>query len=221
MRLKLVVVNAVIFLTVLFITGYSFGDVLVLKNGGLIEGDVAENSDEYIVTFPYGTVSFPKNSVSEVKYIDEAANQQQKEKQQKEKIQRELKQSAWEAKQAREAKKIVKKQPEYLEIGKPGERVDITKYIVADKITIFDFYSPYCGPCLKIAPKLKKLAGQRDDIVVRKVNINRSSAKGIDWKSPVAKQYSVHYVPYFRIYKDGELWLQDKPASSKVYGWVK
>lgn len=83
----------------------------------------------------------------------------------------------------------------------PGEKINIEPWIQKGKTTIFDFYSEYCGPCREISPKLRELDEKRDDIVVIKIDINRGEVTGgIDWKSPVAQQYKLARIPYFRIY---------------------
>lgn len=82
----------------------------------------------------------------------------------------------------------------------PGDEIDIEKLLHSGKTTIFDFYSQYCGPCLRISPLLAKLDQARKDIVVVKIDINRKEVKGIDWNSPVARQYNLRSVPHFVIY---------------------
>lgn len=42
-----------------------------------------------------------------------------------------------------------------------------------NKPCIIDFYADWCGPCKKVAPILKELAGQyKDDIVIYKINVD-------------------------------------------------
>jgi thioredoxin 1 len=84
----------------------------------------------------------------------------------------------------------------------PGEEVDIAQMAVKGKTTIFDFFSVYCGPCVKMSPKLADLDSRRDEIVVIKIDINREGIQGIDWASPVVKQYGIKSIPYFIIYDD-------------------
>ncbi|NIM14046.1 MAG: hypothetical protein GTO45_18545 [Candidatus Aminicenantes bacterium] len=84
--------------------------------------------------------------------------------------------------------------------GSPGEEINIENFVQEGKTTIFDFYSDYCPPCRKISPLLKQLDNKRDDIVVLKVDINRPGRKGIDWGSPVVRQYRIKFVPFFMIY---------------------
>jgi thiol-disulfide isomerase/thioredoxin len=99
----------------------------------------------------------------------------------------------------------------------PGMEVQIEEFVQGDQMTIFDFYSQFCPPCRKISPWLKQLDEKRDDIIVFKVDINRSGVRGIDWRSPVAQQYGLKSIPHFIIYNDeGELILEGKPAYTKV-----
>jgi thiol-disulfide isomerase/thioredoxin len=103
-----------------------------------------------------------------------------------------------------------------------GEQVEIKDYLVSGKITVFDFTSEYCPPCRKISPMLDELHARRADLVVVKVDINRPETKGIDWKSPVARQYSLQSVPHFKVYgADGKLTAEGDPAFEMVMGWIE
>ncbi len=82
----------------------------------------------------------------------------------------------------------------------PGEEIDIERLVQRGKTTIFDFYSEYCGPCRRISPLLERLDKKRDDIVVMKIDINRKDVRGIDWDSPVVRQYGLSSIPHFIIY---------------------
>lgn len=83
----------------------------------------------------------------------------------------------------------------------PGEKVDINNFVKKGKISIFDFYSEYCPPCRQIGPMLHTLDSQRDDIVVMKIDINRPGVTGIDWGSPVIRQYGINSIPHFIIFE--------------------
>lgn len=99
----------------------------------------------------------------------------------------------------------------------PGQEIDIQRFVQANKTTIFDFYSEYCAPCRRISPLLVRLDSRREDIIVHKVDINRSGIQGIDWGSPVARQYNIHSVPYFMIYDpSGNLTHRGKEAYEEV-----
>jgi thiol-disulfide isomerase/thioredoxin len=82
----------------------------------------------------------------------------------------------------------------------PGEEVDLRDMAYPGRTTIFDFYSDYCPPCRQISPLLEALNRNRDDIVVIKIDINRPGVRGIDWRSPVARQHRLPSIPYFVIY---------------------
>ena len=102
-----------------------------------------------------------------------------------------------------------------------GQEVALADYLVPGKITVFDFYSEYCPPCRRISPKLVKLHQTRDDIAVVKVDINRPGEKGIDWQSPVARQYRLESVPHFKVYgPDGKLQAEGDAAYEMIAGWI-
>ncbi len=106
--------------------------------------------------------------------------------------------------------------------GKGGETLDLKAHVVKGKITLFDFYSLYCHPCMQLGPMLDQLAQKRNDLVVKKVDINRPDVKGIDWRSPLVKQYQIHSVPYFILYgPQGELMAEGEAAVNKVMGWLR
>jgi thiol-disulfide isomerase/thioredoxin len=101
-----------------------------------------------------------------------------------------------------------------------GQEVKIADYLAPGKTTIFDFTSEFCPPCRAISPKLDALHAKRADIVVVKVDINRPDVKGIDWQSPVAKQYGLHSIPHFKVYgPDGKLVAEGPQARAMVTMW--
>jgi thiol-disulfide isomerase/thioredoxin len=98
-----------------------------------------------------------------------------------------------------------------------GQNVKLTDHLVPGKTVVFDFYSDFCGPCVQIAPALEKLHQTKPDVVVVKVDINRPGIKGIDWDSPVVRQYNVRAVPHFKVYgPDGKLKAEDSPTSDRA-----
>ena len=102
-----------------------------------------------------------------------------------------------------------------------GEEVELSEYAAEGKTTIFDFYSDGCGPCKVYAPKLEALAEKRDDINLVVVDINRSGSGGIDWDSPVARQYSISSIPHLKVFgPDGKELAQGDEARAMVDGWM-
>lgn len=103
--------------------------------------------------------------------------------------------------------------PSYMNEGP----VYLEELIVAGETNIVDLYSEYCPPCVRLAPLLKKLDERRDDIAVVKVDINRIGVTGIDWQSPVAKQFKLRSVPHFIVVTpSGKLKFQGKKAYEYV-----
>jgi len=87
---------------------------------------------------------------------------------------------------------------------------------------VFDFYSNYCPPCRALAPYLETLHERRDDIAVVVVDINRPGVQGIDWGSPVAREFQLQSIPHLMIYdKEGALDCEGDEARSKVIAWIK
>jgi thiol-disulfide isomerase/thioredoxin len=102
-----------------------------------------------------------------------------------------------------------------------GEKVDLKDHLVPGQTMIFDFYSHFCPPCRAISPQLEKLDEARKDLTVIRVDINRPGQFEIDWESPVAKQYHLSSVPYFRIYgPKGTLQSEGEEARAQVDQWI-
>lgn len=99
----------------------------------------------------------------------------------------------------------------------PGEQIELPPHMVYGRFTLFDFFSEYCGPCMELSERLVDLTKQRPDIAVRSINVNRNSTQGIDWDSPVCKQYNIHSLPYLMLYgPDGKLIAQGSAAKAQV-----
>ena len=108
------------------------------------------------------------------------------------------------------------------QIGKPGQPIDVKPYAVPGKTTVFDFNSPYCGPCRRMAAELEKIVKRRHDIVVRSILIDRPGSKGIDFGSPIAEQYKLQGIPYFIIYDGkGKQVADGDKAYEMILTWAK
>ncbi len=95
--------------------------------------------------------------------------------------------------------------------------INLKSMLVKSKTNIVDFYSDYCGPCKRISPLLEKLDQRRSDIAVIKIDINRRGVKGIDWQSPIAKQFRLKSIPYFIVVSPwGKLMCEGKEAYDYV-----
>jgi thiol-disulfide isomerase/thioredoxin len=110
---------------------------------------------------------------------------------------------------------------ELQEAGRAGETLDPKTLPVSGKVTLVEFTSPYCGPCLSLAPLLEQLSAKRPDLAIKKININRPEVKTIDWRSPVAQQYGIRSVPYIVIFDSkGKVMAQGRPAMQQLSGWL-
>ena len=106
--------------------------------------------------------------------------------------------------------------------GHTGQTLGVKSLLVKGKTTVIDFYSPYCPPCMRLAPIMARLAEKRPDLALVKVNINRMEFVGIDWSSPLAQQYQIRQVPYFMIFSpQGQLLSQGKDAVGTVQRWLQ
>lgn len=78
-----------------------------------------------------------------------------------------------------------------------GDAVDLSEHLVAGKVTIFDYYADWCGPCLLLARDLEQLLASRSDVAVRKIDI-------VTWQSDAARQatreFKLKGIPYVRVY---------------------
>lgn len=102
-----------------------------------------------------------------------------------------------------------------------GQQVALTDYLAPGKRTVFDFFSEFCGPCKMLAPKLEKLAQTRLDLAIVKVDINRPGIQGIDWQSPVARQYKLQSIPHLKVFgADGKLLAEGDQAWEMVSRWI-
>ncbi len=103
-----------------------------------------------------------------------------------------------------------------------GEEIEIEDYLVEGQTVIVNFTSEYCPPCVAIAPRLTNLAEQRDDVLLVNVDINRPDVQGIDFQSPVARQFGIRGIPHFQVYgPDGEKSAEGPRARELVTNWLR
>ncbi len=65
------------------------------------------------------------------------------------------------------------------------------------KTAIVDFWAPWCGYCRRIGPAYDKVAQERDDILVAKVNV--------DDYGQLANEYAIEVIPTLLLFKDGKV----------------
>ena len=67
----------------------------------------------------------------------------------------------------------------------------------SDKLTVVDFWAPWCGPCRKLGPVLDEVANEMaDKIKIVKLNTDEN------FKS--AKEYSISGLPTILVFKNGQ-----------------
>jgi thiol-disulfide isomerase/thioredoxin len=85
-----------------------------------------------------------------------------------------------------------------------GRPIDIAALAVPGKVTIVDFSSDYCAPCVDLAMFLIQSSKSHPDrYAIRRVNINRPGFRGIDYQSPVSLEYSIRDLPKMVIFEKG------------------
>jgi thiol-disulfide isomerase/thioredoxin len=82
-----------------------------------------------------------------------------------------------------------------------GRVIDIDGLACAGKVTVVDFSSDYCAPCVDLAMFLIQTSKTYPErYAIRRVNINRPGFNGIDYQSPVSRQYGIGALPRMVIY---------------------
>jgi thioredoxin 1 len=73
---------------------------------------------------------------------------------------------------------------------------NITETLENNKITVLDFWAPWCGPCRMLGPIIDELASANEDVAIGKLNV--------DENSNTATQYGVRGIPTIIFFKDGK-----------------
>lgn len=64
------------------------------------------------------------------------------------------------------------------------------------KPVVVDFYAEWCPPCKAIAPILEKISGERDDIIIAKLDTDHNPI--------TASKFGIISIPTMIVFKNGE-----------------
>lgn len=77
-------------------------------------------------------------------------------------------------------------------------KTDFQHLIASNKVVLVDFYAPWCTPCQKMLPTVKKLTSEYSEKVkIQTVNYDQNKT--------LAKELQIEEVPTFLLYKNGKL----------------
>jgi len=73
-----------------------------------------------------------------------------------------------------------------------------TEVLKGDKVTLVDFWAPWCGPCRALGPVLEEVAAEFN----QKVNVVKVN---VDENPKTSAQYGVRSIPTLLMIKNGEV----------------
>jgi thioredoxin 1 len=77
---------------------------------------------------------------------------------------------------------------------------NITNVLSEKKLTVLDFWAPWCGPCRVLSPIIDEIADEHSDS--DKVNIGKVN---VDENSDLAHKYGIRGIPSVLFIKDGNV----------------
>ena len=73
----------------------------------------------------------------------------------------------------------------------------LAEVIENEKAVLVDFWAPWCGPCRVIAPSLEEIASEREDLEIKKLNVDDNQV--------TAARYDVMSIPTLILFKNGQV----------------
>ena len=67
----------------------------------------------------------------------------------------------------------------------------------SEKTVLLDFYADWCGPCRMLSPVLEKIAAEKDDVKICKINV--------DENEELAVSFGVMSIPALFVIKNGKV----------------
>ena len=102
-------------------------------------------------------------------------------------------------------------------LGREGLPFEVSETLARGQITVVEFASRSCSSCRNLEEKLSQLQSASPKLAIRRVEIDRLGSQGVDWQSPLVRQYNLSSVPHFKIYDaTGKLISEGEPARKQV-----
>ena len=83
----------------------------------------------------------------------------------------------------------------------------LSEVMNSEKKVLLDFWAPWCGPCRMVVPMVEKIAKERPDIKVGKINV--------DENPELATRFSIMSIPTLVVMENGKIVNQAMGARPK------
>jgi thioredoxin 1 len=77
---------------------------------------------------------------------------------------------------------------------------DFDEIVATTEVLLVDFWAPWCGPCLQLAPVLEAYVAANPKVTLAKVNVDENVA--------LSQRFQVMSIPTIMLYVNGELALR-------------